>query len=144
MSQKSWHINRRTFLRGTGISLALPLLEGMSFGAAAKKPADLPRRMCSVYFPFGVALPNAKSKDANWNWFPNGEGKEFQFTDTLKPLEAVKNDVTVISGMSHAAGRKMGGHDTGDTFLTGTALTKPRFTNTISLDQFAAASMGPQ
>jgi len=144
MSQKSWHINRRTFLRGTGISLALPLLEGMSFGAAAKKPADLPRRMCSVYFPFGVALPNAKSKDANWNWFPNGEGKEFQFTDTLKPLEAVKNDVTVISGMSHAAGRKMGGHDTGDTFLTGTALTKPRFTNTISLDQFAAASMGQQ
>jgi hypothetical protein len=142
MSQKPWHLNRRTFLRGTGVSLALPLLDGMSFGAAAKKPADLPRRMCCVYFPFGVALPPVDRDDADWNWFPKGEGRDFQFRNSLKPLDAVKNDVTVLGGMSHAAGRRMGGHDTGDIFLTGASFKGSRYANTISLDQFAAAAIG--
>ncbi len=142
MSKKPWHLHRRTFLRGAGASLALPLLESMSFGAAAKK--ELPRRMCCVYFPFGVSLPKADHEDAQWNWFPTGEGKDFQFNKSLQPLEPIKNQVTVFSGMSHAAGRGMGGHDTGDIFLTGAKFQGSRYKNTISLDQYAAAAIGNQ
>ena len=142
MARKSWRLDRRTFLRGAGLTLGLPLLESMTWGKETKALAELPRRMCGVYFPFGVSLPAADHEHAAWNWFPNGEGQDFQFTNTLKALEPLRQDVTVLSGLSHANGRKMGGHDTGDTFLTGALLEKPLFNNTISLDQLAAEQLG--
>ncbi|MCH2586619.1 MAG: DUF1552 domain-containing protein, partial [Planctomycetes bacterium] len=96
-------MSRRTFLRGTGAVLALPFLESLSFGATA---ADLPRRMAFVYFPFGVALPGEKHKDAAWNWFPSGEGKDFEFSKTLEDLEPLRDDVTVMAGLSHPRCRR--------------------------------------
>lgn len=141
---KSWHLDRRTFLRGTGVALALPLLDSMSWAGEAKTAAQLPRRMCCVYFPFGVSLPPAKHEHANWNWFPKGEGKDFEFTSTLESLQPLRDDVTVLGGLSHPHGRKMGGHDTGDIFLTGASFKGSYFGNAISLDQFAALKMGRQ
>ena len=134
-------VSRRTFLRGTGAVLALPFLESLSFGATT---ADLPCRMAFVYFPFGVALPGEKHKDAAWNWFPSGEGKDFKFSKTLENLEPLRDDVTVMAGLSHPRCRRLGGHDTGDTWLTGAELKAPSYANEMSLDQLAAQHIGPQ
>ena len=122
MAKNTPDVSRRTFLRGTGAVLALPFLESLSFGATA---AELPRRMAFVYFPFGVALPGEKAGKADWNWFPSGEGKDFKFRRSLQSLEPLRDDVTVMSGLSHPRCRRLGGHDTGDTWLTGAELKAP-------------------
>lgn len=145
MTAKSWHLDRRTFLMGTGVSLGLPWMESMS--RAEEQPvgnANRPRRICGLYFGFGVGLPNKTGEQAMWRWFPNGEGRDFQFTETLKPLEAHREQLSVLGGLSHPNGRRMGGHDTGDTFLTGAFLNNKFLTNTISVDQVAAKSIGNQ
>ena len=82
MGTKSWHLDRRTFLMGTGVSLGLPWLECMADGKTPDSKVT-PRRFAAMYFGFGVGLPNEKSAEAKWRWFPNGEGKDFQFTEVL-------------------------------------------------------------
>ena len=137
MMTKSWHLDRRTFLRGTsGVALGLPLLDGMTWAGEAKTIAEMPRRMCCFYFPFGVC------QKGEYDWFPTGEGKDFQFSLTLKSLEPLRDEVTIMHGISHPQSRSMPGHDTGDTFLTGASMKSPDFQNTISLDQVAAAHLG--
>ena len=137
----SFKLDRRTFLRGTGAALALPFMESLSFGA---KAAELPRRMAFVYFPFGVALPKDDHEHAAWNWFPKGEGKDFHFRNVLKNLEPLRKDVTVLGGLSHPSCRRLGGHDTGDTWLTGHELKGPTYSNRVSVDQLAAQHIGSQ
>ena len=105
---------------------------------------SLPRRMAFIYFPFGVALPDEKHPHAEWNWYPRGEGKNYRFTNVLKSMEPLRDDVTVIHGLSHPKCRKLGGHDTGDTFLTGHFLEPPAYSNSISADQLAAQFIGSQ
>ena len=139
--QKSWHLNRRTFLRGSGVALALPWLDCMSL---AHDAADVPARLASVYFPFGVSLPSDKSEYADWNWFPKQENDTFHFRNSLKSLEPLREHVTVLGGLSHPAGRKMGGHDTGDIFLTGATFRGTTYRNSISLDQYIASQIGEQ
>ena len=143
MSHKSWHLDRRTFLKGVGASLALPWMECMTTANAAPAvAAALPKRLCAIYIPFGVSLPDRNSEVGKWHWFPTGSGKDFTFGESLKPLEPMREKLTVISGLDHPNGRKMGGHDTGDTFLTGAHLATGHLTNTISLDQVVAAAHG--
>ena len=60
-----------------------------------------------------------KAKRPEWNWFPQGEGRDFKFTENLKPLEAHREHLSVLGGLSHPKVRRIGGHDSGDTFLTG-------------------------
>jgi hypothetical protein len=139
MKKKTWHLDRRSFLRGTSATMALPWMESMAVGAEAK--ADFPKRFCAVYWPFGVvAAPN--EEDRKWGWFPTGEGKEFAFTDVLASMEPLRENVSVIGGISHPNGWSMGGHDTGDIFLTGAKYQTGSFVNTISLDQFVADQIG--
>lgn len=140
MAQTAWKIDRRTCLKGAGVALALPLLNAMEpSGRAAEQ--ELPRRMCAIYFPFGVAMMDDNAEDRQWGWFPTGKGKDYQTTNPLKPLAGLRDQFTVLGGLSHANGRKMGGHDTGDTFLTGALLSGSTFANTVSLDQYAAAQL---
>lgn len=136
MTKKSWHLNRRTFLMGTGVSLGLPWLECMA--GDETHPRDPARRLCAMYFGFGVGLPKEDSDQSQWRWFPHGEGKDYQFTEVLKPLQEHRENVTVLGGLSHPNGRKMGGHDTADTFLTASYLNNKFLRNTISVDQVAA------
>ena len=137
--KKSWHLDRRTFLRGAGASLGLPFLECMG----ADKVVAVPRRFCSVYFPYGASLPRPGAEGSNWRWFPNGDGgRDFEFNDSLKPLEALRDEITIIEGLSHPRGRKMGGHDTADIFLTGAELKPGELKNTVSADQVAADAFG--
>jgi len=140
MTNKSWQLNRRTLLRGGGAGMALPWLEGMAWGKTTSQ--DLPKRFCCVYFPFGVAVPPDDHAHRQWGWFPTGAGTDFELTNVLSPLESLRDDITVIGGISHPNGWSMGGHDTGDIFLTGALMKGGVFINSISLDQRFAEANG--
>jgi len=151
--KKSWQLDRRTVLTSAGVSLALPWLEVM--GAAPKPsstnsvspagdPAELPRRMCAILFPFGVAMPKDDAEDRQWGWFPTGQGRDYQLTNVLQPLQPLMEDISIFQGLSHPRCRAMNGHDTGDTFLTANSLAPVTYQNTISLDQVVAQAIGEQ
>ena len=136
MDQDRFKMNRRNMLMAAGMSLALPWMESL-MGAQTK---SLPKRFCSIYFPYGVSLPKQDSEFGQWNWFPKGEGRGFTFNKSLEPLEPYRNQVTVMGGLSHPKVRRIGGHDSGDTFLTGEemSLRATGLKNSISLDQYMA------
>lgn len=145
MTKKSWHLDRRAFLMGTGVSLGLPWLECMAEATATSgQPVDGAKRLCSMYFGFGVSLPSQDGEDAKWRWFPADEGPAYTPTETLKPIASLRDRVTVLSGLSHPKGREMGAHDTGDTFLTGAFIQNKMLRNTVSADQIAAMSLRDQ
>lgn len=132
-------MKRRNILQATGISLALPWFETF---AQSSNPTP-PKRFCSIYFPYGVSLPKQDGPEAMWRWFPNQTGRDFTFNKSLECLQPIRNNLTVLSGLSHIQVRGIGGHDSGDTFLTGTGISATNgFKNTISLDQFAAQTHG--
>ena len=138
-------IDRRRFLRGTGLALALPLFESVS-ASANPDEAKNPNRLGCFYFPDGVPMPLPEDPaHKEWAWFPHGEGKDFTFTRCLEPLASLKNDLTVLSGFSHAAARNTHGHSNADQFLTAapTGSSGP-YSNTISLDQYYAEHVGEQ
>ncbi|MEM7013773.1 MAG: DUF1552 domain-containing protein [Verrucomicrobiota bacterium] len=138
---KSRKLNRRTALKGAGVTLALPWLEAMG----SDKPAQqLPKRLCAIQFPFGVAMPKDDAEDRMWGWFPTGEGRDYTLSNPLKPLEPLMDDVSIFSGLSHPRCRSMNGHDTADIFLTANNLAKVTYRNTISLDQLIANQIGDQ
>ena len=119
--------------------MGLPWMQSMAEGA--DRHVELPRRFCAVYWPFGVVAAPAKGEE-QWGWFPKGTGRDFQFTNVLQDMEPLRENVTVIGGISHPNGWSMGGHDTGDIFLTGAKLKTGSFQNTISLDQLIAEQIG--
>jgi hypothetical protein len=88
---------RRTFLRGVGATIALPLLDAMvpALSVTARTAAAPVPRMGFFYVPNGMYLPN---------FHPAGEGgTSFEFTPTLKPLEPFRRDLVVVSGLSNLA-----------------------------------------
>ena len=133
---------RRTFLRGTGIALALPWLE--TFASDDRKSNATPKRFVSVYHPDGVGVPIRKDPSwKDWSWFPHGGEKDFQLTKVLDVLEPLRKDITIYSGLSHPAVRRVHGHSNADQYLTG-ADTKGHgpYKNSISLDQLYAEHIG--
>ena len=139
-------VNRRRFLRGTGVALALPMFE--SFGkrgtaATADAPPDIKRLAC-FYMPDGVPMPLPEDPAyQDWSWFPHGEGEDFQWTRCLEPLAGLRNQITILSGLSHPAARNIHGHSNADQFLTGAATGgSGEYRNSISLDQVYAQQVG--
>ncbi len=132
ISTASSHIPRRTFLRGVGVTLALPLLECMTpMFARAARPQS-PRRMLLISNNLGV-LPKP--------FFPQGTGRDYELSPYLSALADFRKDFTVFSGLSHPG--VVGGHSTENCFLTAArGPTKSGFRNQISLDQFAAEKLG--
>src|SRR5438105_14150532 len=110
-------IPRRTFLRGAGAAVALPMLDAMTpaFAVESKRPI----RMAFMEVPNGIF-------DLNNEWTPKTEGIGWEMPPTLKPLEAFRERMVVIGGLDHqqAAGRdgEVGGdHPRACTaYLTGT------------------------
>ena len=144
MRAKLSTIDRRKFLRGLGgFALALPAFETFSTIARAAAPKNK-KRFAAFYMPDGVPMP-LKEDPAyhDWSWFPQGQGKDFRFTKCLEPLEPLRDDVTVLGGLSHPAARSIHGHSNADQFLTG-AHTGGHgdYQNSISLDQLFAAQAG--
>ena len=119
-------VSRRLLLQGTGVALALPLLDAMAprgFCAESKAPA----RMVTICTTLGLHAPYL---------IPEQSGKDYQATPYLEKLKAFRDDFTVLSGLSHPG--VDGGHSSESSFLT--AAPRPAdagFKNTISLDQFA-------
>ena len=123
---------RRTVLRGLGVSLALPLLERMVPAASRAQETAQPRRMLLISNNLGI-LPDL--------FFPTDAGADFQMSPYLQFLEEHREDFTVFSGLSHPGVR--GGHSTENCFLTAAkGPTRSGFRNQISLDQFAAETVG--
>lgn len=90
---KSWHISRRTMLRGVGAAVALPWLEAMSVVQAAESRSQpRPLRMVFIYHPLGAETTAWKGV--------TGEGKEMKLTPTLEPLEPVKEQLLVLDGLN--------------------------------------------
>jgi BMFP domain-containing protein YqiC len=135
-------MSRRHFLRGTGVALALPMLDAMlpRFAKAAESssalaPGAKPRRMFAICNNLGL-LPD--------QFFPKGPGgQNYVLSPYLKHLEAHRNDFTVFSGVSHPS--VDGGHPADICFLSGAPHpASSSFRNTISLDQYMAEKIGSQ
>ena len=136
-------IDRRRFLRGTGLALALPLFESLPSLKAATQPK---KRFAAFYLPDGVPMP-LKEDPAfeDWSWFPHGPGKDFRFTKCLEPLAPLRSELTVFGGLSHPAARTIHGHSNADQFLTGAHTGgSGEYQNSISLDQVLAEEYGDQ
>jgi len=124
-------LDRRTFLRGTGVALALPFLESMTPPFAKARDAK-PRRMLAICNNLGLLADQ---------FFPTGEGRDYVPSPYLKLLQEHRNDFSVFTGVSHP--NVDGGHPADVCFLT--AAPHPgsgSFRNTISLDQHIAEQIG--
>jgi hypothetical protein len=88
---------RRTFLRGVGATLALPLLDAMVPAMRAATPR-VPR-FAPIYFGNGANM---------FEWTPAAEGIGFELSPTLKPLEAFRNRTLVFTGLDNFPGTDQG------------------------------------
>ena len=135
---------RRTFLRGAGATLALPLLDGMvpAFAAVRRSAAKPVPRLFTGYVPNGVIMDR---------WTPAAEGALTDLPDTLQPLAPFRDKLLVVSGLADAPAFPLPGEGTGDhvraaaTFLTGVHPKKtdgPDIRGGTSMDQMAARVLG--
>jgi len=148
MGWKMNQIDRRRFLRGSGVALALPMFgsfaDSLARGEAVK---ESPKRLGCFYFPDGVPMPLPEDPAyQDWAWFPHGNGSEFEFSQCMQPLESLKDELTIVSGFSHPRSRNVHGHNNADQFLTAAATGggDNEYHNTISLDQAYAKYAGEQ
>ncbi|MGV3519037.1 DUF1552 domain-containing protein [Luteitalea sp.] len=136
------HLPRRTFLRGLGAAVALPMLDAMTPALARAVPAGAaPKRLVFTYVPNGVSMSG---------WTPQGTGAAFELSTVLKPLAAYKDDMLVLSGLAQRNGMALG-DGPGDharaaaSYLTGVHPKKTAgadIQNGISADQIVAQHIG--
>ena len=133
------HLPRRTFLRGIGVGLALPLLDSMipARTLLAQTAARPTPRLGFVYVPHGAIMDK---------WTPAAEGAGFEFTPILKPLEPFRDRLNVITGLGHRAADTTAVHSLSPTtWLSG---VRPKATQGvdafagITADQIAAMAIG--
>jgi hypothetical protein len=127
-------INRRTFLRASGISLSLPFLESMTRAVSAAAAPANPRRLLVIGTPFGFDPVS---------FVPTAAGRDYALTPHLQHLKDHRDDFTLITGTSHAD--TGAAHQTEAVMLTGAPYPDISYNlrNTISLDQeFAARVRG--
>jgi len=129
---------RRTFLKGAGIMLALPWLDAMSVRAGSVTSAgsitasETPRRAVFSFFGLGI---NGR------DFTPADTGLDYTVSPILKPLEALRRDFTVVSGLKLTYS---GGHVGDRTFLTGTNTRSAGAKLRVSCDQELAQAIGGQ
>ena len=139
------HLSRRTFLKGAGVTVALPLLESMvpARTALAQTAAAPKSRLGCIYIPHGATMDK---------WTPAADGTSFEFSEILKPLEPFRDRVTVVSNLAHKAVAPWTGEDTGGAenhvraaavFLSGAHPVKKNEAYVgVTVDQLAAAHVG--
>ena len=125
-------IDRRHFLRGLGMALALPAFDSLNVGFAATPSKPDPRRLICIGNHLGF-----------WpgGFFPTAEGRDYAISQTLAPLQAHRGDFTVFSHLDHGA---KGGHGAVHSFLTGVKKEESAGfpEKNISIDQVAAEHVG--
>lgn len=132
-------LSRRTFLRGTGVALGLPLFEAMMPGRAFAAAGEAaPVRAAYMYFPNGAWM------DA---WIPKEKGAKYELPFSLTPIEKIRDSVTVLSGLDKPFSRTGDGHYAKTAnFLTGLHVHKTTGQDLnaggTSVDQVAAAKIG--
>ena len=131
-------LSRRTVLKGAGVTIALPLLDAMlpAGTALAQSVAKPSPRLGFVYFPHGAL---------HEEWTPVKTGRDFEFPFIIKPLEPLRDYVTVVSGLRNKGGESSSPHGIiEETWLN---CVSPRSRNAktgvgITVDQIAAKHMG--
>ena len=131
---------RRTFLRGMGATVALPLLEAMvpAFTALAKTDANPRVRFGAVYIPNGAIVDQ---------WFPEKVGAGFEFKPILKPLEPFKDSLVVVNNLTRShPGSQVGDHAVSSAgFLTGVWPKRTEAEDVLAhttIDQIVAKQIG--
>ena len=135
------HLSRRTFLRGVGVSIALPFLESMvpAGTALAQTAAKGKTRFGAIYFPHGATMDK---------WTPAADGSNFDLSEILQPLAPLRNQINIISGLSHpqayGGGSATSNHNrSAATFLSGAhAEAGPKAHLGVTMDQLAAQHIG--
>lgn len=138
------HLPRRTFLRGLGATVALPLLDSMVPALTAQEltAARPVKRLCIIYVPNGVFMDN---------WTPPEQGRGFSLPSTMAPLAPFKDQMVVLTGLSNKMGDALPGEGAGDharaagAYLTGVHPKKTEGADLragLSLDQIVAKSQG--
>ncbi|MGB0214655.1 MAG: DUF1552 domain-containing protein [Alteromonas oceani] len=138
LKRRNSALSRRTFLKGLGVSMALPAMESLVPAATAKSLEQRPKRMTVFYSPNGVRMQR---------YTPATAGKNYAMTPILKPLEKVRDKFSVISGLAHyqasAFGAPPAGHGRScPAFLTGVHAKATEGADIqcgISADQVAAS-----
>ena len=135
------HLPRRTFLRGVGATIALPLLDSM---VAAQTPirktaAAARSRLSCIYVPHGATMDK---------WTPAATGRGFEFTEILMPLERVRDRITVVSNLAHAKAGAVGSDAGADharsaaVFLSGEQPARDAIRVGSTIDQIAVRHIG--
>ena len=133
------HLPRRTFLRGMGVTLALPLLDSMipAQTLTRKTAAAASPRLGFVYVPHGAIMDK---------WTPATEGAGFEFSPILKSLEPFRDRLNIISGMGHRAADSTAVHSLSPTtWLSGVRPKPTQGTDAfagVTADQIAALAIG--
>jgi len=133
-----WQISRRQTLKGLGATMALPFLEAMRPLHGQSTSSSDPVRMACLFMPNGVRPDK---------WTPTGSGKTYKLSPILSPLEALKEEIMVISGLTNKASHGGDGHYFKTaSWLTCTTIEKTVGSNVssngISIDQVAAQEIG--
>ena len=135
------HLPRRIFLRGMGVTLALPLLDSMvPAQTPLAKTAAMPKnRFCGIYVPHGATMDK---------WTPAQEGAGFDLSESLKPLAKVRDQVNVVSNLAHPLASGVGSDAGGDharsasVFLSGSHPEKGSVHAGVTMDQLLAEQIG--
>ena len=119
MKHKSWHLDRRDLLKGGGIAIALPFLNGMGSGLKkamgsirnAAGESEQPKRMLVSYFAYGAYMPESPSgvprstgrtddKEHNpWSWWPCKDAGPLSFNESSSPFKPLKDDISYLRGL---------------------------------------------
>jgi hypothetical protein len=134
-------LSRRTFLRGVGVTMALPWLESIPAWGAAPivdgSALPCPKRFAALFMGCGINSDH---------WWAKGAGDEMQLGKSLAPMAPLKTKLNVISGLfnKHATGVGIHPGQTGN-ILSGAALQKgAELKGGVSIDQVLASHLGQQ
>jgi len=135
------HVSRRMFLRGAGVTMALPLLESMvpAMKSMAQTAAQPRTRFGAIYVPHGATMDK---------WTPEKEGSGFAFSEILQPLEPFRDRINIISDLAHpsayGSGSATANHNrSAAAFLSGAhAKEGPQAFLGTTMDQIAAQRIG--
>jgi hypothetical protein len=130
------HLSRRTFLRGAGVTLSLPLLESMvpALTPLRLTAASPQTRLGCIYVPHGATM---------YKWTPDAVGRDFAMTEILGPLEKHRDKLTIVSNLYHssATGADAGAEHARSAaiYLSGGRPQKNAVRAGVTLDQIAAS-----
>jgi hypothetical protein len=130
------HFSRRTFLRGVGVSMALPWLESANvWGDEAKRASEAPVRLAVVFAGNGF-----HSRE----WWAKGEGRAMELGQVLKPIEDYREKLLFIRGLYHAEARKGNIHSsqTGNMLSGSPIASGGEIRSGTSFDQLIAQTYG--